>query len=198
MTEDMRDKWNRIYRDRAEGLPQAVAVLVDNLHLLPGSGRALEIACGLGGNALLLAQQGLVTEAWDISAVAIERLAALAGERGLPLTGAVRDVLQQPPEAAAYDVLVVSHFLDRALCPHLVRALRPGGLLFYQTFTREAVSTSGPSHPEFRLAENELLALFSELRLVVYREEGTLGDVRRGFRDEAMLVGMKPGEQGAS
>ncbi len=191
MTEDIRDKWDRIYRERGEGLPQAVAVLEDNLHLLPDSGRALEIACGLGGNALLLAQQGLVTDAWDISAVAIERLAALAREHGLPLTGAVRDVLHQPPAAAVYDVVVVSHFLDRSLCPCLIRALRPGGLLFYQTFTREAVSASGPSNPEFRLAENELLALFRELRLVLYREEGLLGDVSRGFRDEAMLIGVR-------
>ncbi|MFQ5487424.1 MAG: class I SAM-dependent methyltransferase [Gammaproteobacteria bacterium] len=189
----MRDKWDRIYRERGEGLPQAVAVLEDNLHLLPDSGRALEIACGLGGNALLLAQQGLVTDAWDISAVAIERLSALAREHGLPLTGAVRDILHQPPEVAVYDVVVVSHFLDRSLCPYLIRALRPGGLLFYQTFTREAISAGGPSNPEFRLAENELLVLFRELRLVLYREEGTLGDVSRGFRDEAMLVGVRRG-----
>ncbi len=193
MTDDkaIREKWDRIYRERGGGLPRAAAVVEENLHLLPASGRALEIACGLGGNALCLARHGLVTEAWDISEVAIQRLETLAAEHKLPLTGAVRDVQQAPPAAGVYDVVVVSHFLERALCPHLIRALRPGGLLFYQTFTRVAVSSSGPSNPEFRLAENELLTLFRELAPVVYREEGTLGDPSRGFRDEAMLVAVK-------
>ena len=64
-------------------------------------------------------------------------------------------------------------------------------MLYYQTFTREAVSAGGPSNPAFRLTPNELLDLFGELRLVAYREEGRLGDLSQGFRDEAWLVGLK-------
>lgn len=191
MNDEIRQKWDRIYSAQNEALPRAAAVLQDNLHLLPAGGRALEIACGLGGNALLLAQRGLTTEAWDISPVAVQRLLELARQQNLALTVAARDVVAEPPPPDSYDVVVVSHFLERDLCSRLVRALRPGGLLFYQTFTREAVTDSGPSNPGFRLAPNELLALFRELRVVVYREEGRIGDVRRGFRDEAMLVAIK-------
>ncbi len=189
MSEDPRDKWDRIYRERGDEVPLPAQVLVEFAHLLPARGRALEIACGLGGNALFLAERGLETEAWDLSAVAVQRLQARAA--GLPLVGAVRDVTAQPPPADRYDVIAVSHFLERGLAPALVRALRPGGLLYYQTFTREAVSAGGPSNPAFRLTPNELLDLFGELRLVAYREEGRLGDLSQGFRDEAWLVGLK-------
>ncbi|HHH35719.1 MAG TPA: methyltransferase domain-containing protein [Gammaproteobacteria bacterium] len=188
MEEDPRAKWDRIYSEDKEAAPRPAAVLSENAHLLPAKGRALELACGLGGNALFLAGRGLETEAWDISSVATERLAAVAAAQGLPLRASARDVVAAPPPPASYDVIVVSHFLDRALCPCLAAALRPGGLLFYQTFTREAPRGTGPSNPDFRLAPGELLALFGTLRLVVYREEGLLGDVTRGFRDEAMLV----------
>ncbi len=36
----------------------------------------------------------------------------------------------------SFDVIVVSHLLDRTLAPALVAALRPGGLLYYQTSVR--------------------------------------------------------------
>jgi hypothetical protein len=70
-------------------------------------------------------------------------------------------------------------------------ALKPGGLLFYQTFTRVSVGPGGPQNPEYRLAENELLRMFQELQVVVYREEGEIGDKTHGFRNEAMLVAKK-------
>jgi hypothetical protein len=89
-------------------------------------------------------------------------------------------------------VLVVTHFLDRGIVPALAAALRPGGLLLYQTFSREAVSTRGPSTPEWRLARNELLSLFAGLVVRAYREEGTLGDTGRGLRDLAYLVAQRP------
>lgn len=193
MSDDARVKWDAIYSGKA-GEPGAPSrVLAENRHLLPAGGEALELACGLAGNAVLLAGLGLRTRAWDISAVAAERVAAYARQHGLPLESEARDLLQHPPAPESCDVIVVAHFLDRALIPHIIAALRPGGLVFYQTFTRSRVSDAGPGNPEFRLAENELLALFSGLQLLVYREEGRVGDIGQGFRDEAMIVARKPG-----
>jgi tellurite methyltransferase len=53
-TEDLRAKWDARYRER-DRIPSPALVLSENLHLLPGSGAALDLACGLGENALLLA-----------------------------------------------------------------------------------------------------------------------------------------------
>lgn len=190
MSTAIRDKWNRRYRNSTEP-PRAAPVLRDNMHLLPDSGNALDLACGLGGNALLLAEAGLHCRAWDVSDVAVERLQALADERGLPIRAQVRDVVAEPPAPVSFDVIVVGYFLDRSLLPALTTVLRPGGLLFYQTFTAGKLDPSGPSNPDFLLEEGELLRWFGELRLRVYREEGRLGDVQRGERNTALLIGEK-------
>jgi len=189
--ERLQAKWDKRYGD-PQKQPSVVRVLEENLHLLPVSGQALELACGLGGNALALAAQELEVTAWDLSPVAIERLRTAAAARSLKcLKAEVRDVEQAPPSPNSFDVIVVSYYLDRSLIPHLIAALRPGGLIYYQTFTRIAVTDEGPSNPEFRLADNELLELFSELKLRVYREENRLGDLALGARNVAMLVAQR-------
>jgi len=73
----------------------------------------------------------------------------------------------------------------------MIDAVKAGGLIYYQTFTRQRVSDRGPQRAEFRLADQELLHLFSSMQLVFYREEGLIGDVHKGFRDEAMFIGRK-------
>ncbi len=189
-TKNLGDKWDQRHRQAAPG--EAALVLQENRHLLPASGDALDLACGMGGNALLLARTGLRTRAWDISGVAIERLNAQATATSLPLIAEQRDVLTTPPAANSVDVIAVSRFLERELCPALMAALRPNGLLFYQTFTRDKAGPGGPSNPDFLLAENELLNLFAGLRLRVYREEGSIGDTAHGLlRNEALLVAQK-------
>jgi SAM-dependent methyltransferase len=186
---DAQAKWDRIYRAAPpEAVPEPARVLAENLHLLPREGRALDLASGLGGNALALARRGLETYAHDISGEALVRLDALAARLGLAIATQVRDAGSRPPEAASFDVIVVSRFLDRSLAGALAAALRPDGLLFYQTYTAEKATAGGPSNPAFLLRPNELLELFRGLRIVAYREEGRIGDTGQGFRDEALLV----------
>lgn len=190
MTDEIRDKWNRRHAGAADRGSVAV-VLRDNAHLLPSTGDALDLACGRGANALFLAEAGLRVEAWDLADVAIAGLAEEARRRQLPIRARVRDVVLNPPAAASFDVIVVSHFFARSICSDLIAALRPGGLLFYQTWTRMRVSDAGPRNSDFRLADGELLGLFAALQLRVYREEGRAGDAARGFRNQAMFVGEK-------
>jgi len=187
---EIREKWDARHA-KAEDLGNQARVLTDNLHLLPTAGRALDLACGRGANALLLAESGLEVHAWDQSPVAIRRLTQAATETGLCIECAVRDVVRQPPSADSYDVILVAHFLDRSLAGPIVQALKAGGLLFYQTFTRTRVSEAGPSDPDMRLADNELLCMFKSLHPRAYREELLLGDLSRGWRDMAMLVAQK-------
>jgi SAM-dependent methyltransferase len=188
----LREKWDERHAD-ADKQPTPAEVLLRNLHLLPAQGRALDLACGLGGNALTLARHGLDVVAWDISPVAIQRLNRYAAEEGLAnLCGEVRDVEQAPPPRNHFDLIIVSYFLERRLIADLMAALVSGGLIYYQTFIQAAVSATGPQNPAFRLADNELLQLFSSFKLRYYREENRLGDLSEGTRDVAMLVAEKP------
>ena len=191
MTDPLARKWNLRYADADPVAARPCGALEDYAHLLPAQGRALDLASGLGGNAVFLARRGLDTAAWDVSPVAIAKLRDHAEQQGLSVHAEVRDVQSAPPNPDTFDVIVVSCFLERELAPALARALRPEGLLFYQTWTREAVDDRGPQNPAFRLAPNELLALFRDLRVIVYREEGLIGDTTRGLRSEAWLVAIR-------
>ena len=191
-SDTQRQKWNQRYQQAAATKP-AACVLTDNTHLLPSHGEALDLACGRGSNALLLAGLGLSTQAWDLSDVVINKLQQLAEQQQLPLQACCVDLGRQPLPTAAFDVISVSGFLDRALCPAIVAALKSGGLLFYQTHTLAKVAASGgPSNPDFLLDSGELLQLFSSLQPLVYREEHDCGDLSQGLRNQAYLVGRKP------
>ncbi|QMU62060.1 MAG: methyltransferase domain-containing protein [Gammaproteobacteria bacterium] len=188
-------KWNDIYTTQfqieSKLETKAASVLLDYAYLLPSSGLALDLACGLGGNAIYLAQCGLNTHAWDISAIAIERVQAHCQETNISIAADVRDIEQHPPTSNSFDVICVSYYLERTLTQDIIAALRPKGLLFYQTYTNEKVSTVGPSNPQYRLQQNELLALFSPLHVLAYQEHGTVGNVKKGLRDVASLVAQK-------
>ena len=81
-----------------------------------------------------LAEAGLDVSAYDVSAVAIEQLRQAASSKDLSVDAQVRDIIEYPPARNSVDVLVVSYFLDRHLCSFFIDAIKPGGLLFYQTY----------------------------------------------------------------
>ena len=180
-------KWEQRHSS-AEGTGDPVQVLLSNLHLLPGSGSALDLACGRGRNALFLAEAGLDVTAWDFSTNAINRLKQAARENGLKLTAEVRDVVKMPPQPASFDLVLVSYFLERSILEDIKRAVRPGGLLMYETFTRDALDNTGPTNQAWRLETNELLTWCSEMRIHYYREDARQGDLSKGVRNAAMIV----------
>jgi len=180
--------WDRRYAD-ADRPPAPAWVLAENAHLLPAAGRALDLACGLGGSALFLARRGLVVDAWDRSAVAVEKLAAWAAREALPVHPRRVDLTLETPPCGAFDVIVVAHFLHRPLLGAIADALAPGGLLFYQTFTQIPAGWSrGPASPDLRLTQGELLRRFAMLEPLFYREDGDCGDDAAGRRGLAHLV----------
>lgn len=184
-------KWDQRYRDAA-GPGEPACVLSQHLHLLPTQGDALDLACGLGANALLLAQQGLTVQGWDLSAVALGKLADSAANQQLSMNTQVRDVEAYPPPPHSFDVIVVTDFLFRPICPAIAAALRPGGLLFYSTWCADKRSAGGPSNPAFLLQPNELLRLFPDLQIRFYREDAHAGDPNLGDRDRAHLIAQQP------
>lgn len=185
-------KWDAKYKESVKDDIRPCDVLKENRHLLPKSGEALDYAAGMGGNAILLAESKLISHAWDVSSVALNKLNQVSAELKLSVITETRDVEENPPEAEAFDVIVVSYFLHRPTFAKLIEALRPGGLLFYQTFTQQKVSQQGPKNPDYLLSKNELLGLCASLDILVYREEGIYGNVSQGWRNQAMIVAVKP------
>ena len=192
MSNPIQTKWNNIYQDESPGSRLVDRVLGENAHLLPTNGTALDLACGLAANGIFLAEKGLDVQAWDISDQVVRKLNEFAQQKDISLTASTQDLSTAVFPEAAFDVIVVAHFLERDLSDKIISALKPNGLLFCQTFTKDVTPTyTGPSNPDFRLAENELLQMYSGLRLVVYREESLLGDIQQGLRNEVLYIGRK-------
>ena len=151
--------------------------LVQHVNLLPKSGDALDVACGHGRHAFWFAQRGLRVRALDRDAAAIADIQRDAQRAGLPLTAEVFD-LEQPGVSLGhqrFDVIVVVHYLHRPLFTALLEALRPDGLLIYETFTLAQAARGKPTNPDFLLGEGELRRLIAPLEVLDYRE-GTFGD----------------------
>lgn len=122
-----------------------------------------------------LAARGLRTRAVDRDADAVRALNEEAARRGLSLRATVIDLEDGSSglEPRAYDVIVVVHYLHRPLFPSLVDALRPGGVLVYETFTRAQAVRGKPTNPAFLLEPGELFELVRPLEILAQRE----GDV---------------------
>ncbi len=133
-------------------------------------GPALDLACGAGRHALLLARLGYEVEAVDISSRALELGRGEAARRGLEIRWREADLDALALPAAAWQLVVVSQFLDRRLMPELVECLRPGGLLLYEQHLLSQVPVRGPAERRFRARPNELLRLCAPLRVLEYRE----------------------------
>ena len=161
--------------------------LTDHAHLLPTSGTALDVACGRGRHALWLAERGLSVRAIDRDGDVLEALRAEAQRRGLHISAEQHDLESGNPglDVGTADVIVVVHYLHRPLFPALISALRPRGLLIYETFTHRQALRGKPTNPAFLLASGELMQLVQPLEVVVSRE-GVFDD-----RDVASVVAKK-------
>lgn len=69
-----------------------------------------------------------------------------------------------------YDLIVVVHYLHRPLFPALIRALAPGALLIYETFTVDQPRLGKPTNPDFLLQHGELRERLAPLTILRERD----------------------------
>jgi len=146
--------------------------LITHRHLLPASGDGLDLACGSGRNALWLAEQGYQTLGVDRNSRVLDELSQEAARRRLSIRTQAVDLETGEPflKPDTFDLIVVVHYLHRPLFPALVRALRPGGVLVYETFTRAQAVRGKPANPAFLLEPGELLKCVRALEILASRE----------------------------
>lgn len=162
-------RWDQRYAEEGdlwlERAPRRL--LLDFAHLLPSSGLALDAAAGVAVNGLFLAEQGLHVIALDISEVALRLARGAAQKRGLWLETAVIDLANPWLPANIFDVIINFRFLERATFPIYRRALKPGGLLFFETFVKARRDVDYPAHylnpGELRRAFRSFQVIYSKI-----------------------------------
>jgi len=155
--------------------------LLANADLLPRAGAALDMACGRGRHALLLASAGFRVRAVDADPACIQALRATADRLHLDVDADVQDLEHGPPAlGGAFEVVLVFNYLHRPLMPALVDAVAPGGLLFYETFTVEQAARGRPTSPAHLVAHGELRRLVSPLTVLRERDDEVFGRMVAG------------------
>lgn len=170
----------RLIRSRQDFLQtkygQPSSFLITQLPRLP-RGKVLDVATGKGRHARFLATQGFSVHGIDRNREALEFIDAQAQDQGeLPITTEYIDLEANdlnPPDLGTevYDVILIFFYLYRPLFPQLLKALKPGGVLLYETFLLENHrQRHHPRRKEFCLNPNELLTFLRDCHILHYDE----------------------------
>lgn len=161
-------RWNERYQGQVTGDP-AMPKGLGGIEL-DRSGRCLDVACGLGAQALWAARQGYHVVAIDASEVAITALNSAAVRSGL------RDRIETrvfdldgglPADVASECSLVIcQRFRDPRLYEQLVYMLRPGGVLVITVLS--SVGLDGEPGP-FHAPPGDLVCAFRDLDVLIER-----------------------------
>ncbi len=191
--------WDLRYRSEGYSAGAEPAAFLREVLPLLTRGRALDLATGAGRNAVFLAAHGWQVTGIDSSRVALEKAEALAREQNLTVHWAEQwptakkessfrgkrgpaskapglllvkaDLENLTPPAAQFELVLCFNYLQRSLFTAIERALQPGGMLVYETYTIEQlVFPSGPRNPAHLLRANELRQAFPGLEILFYRE----------------------------
>lgn len=157
------DGWDERYRT-TEIDTEATPLLVETASRLP-PGKALDLACGAGRNALWLAAHGWSVTAVDGSRAAIEILRRNAPE-GIETHVANLELGEYTIEPAAWDLIVICRYLQRDLFEPAKHGTRPGGILL--AIVNLAEPGGEPTHT--RAARGELGAFFQDWEILHSRE----------------------------
>ncbi|HVC24850.1 MAG TPA: class I SAM-dependent methyltransferase [Acidimicrobiales bacterium] len=166
--------------------------LVEEVGGLP-VGRALDVACGEGRNAVWLAEQGWNVTGVDFSNVALAKAAKLASSRGVEVEWLPADVRTWDPPRAAFDLVVLCYVhlpaLERStLHARAVRALAPGGsiLVVGHDLANLAEGIGGPQDPAVLFTPGDVVEDLAGLDIV--RAESVQRPVDGGHNAIDVLV----------
>ena len=160
-----REDWNRRHGESGQlfGVDPNRFLVAEVDGLAPG--RALDLACGAGRNAVWLAEQGWQVTGVDFSDVAIDNARRLAGDRGVAVEWPVADVGEWEPQADAFDLVVVLYLHlpaeeRRPIMRRAAAALAGGGtiLVVGHHSANIAEGTGGPQDPRVLFTAEDLAA----------------------------------------
>ena len=154
--------------------------LAEELAALPAHGRALDLACGEGRNAIWLAKRGWQVTAVDYSSVAVERARRLAREQHVDVEWIEGDVTAFEPSASAFDLVVIAYLhlppeQRHRVLGHAAVALGPGGTLFLVGHAVRNLKEGygGPQRAEVLWDPEEIRCKFAALGLAVEARRST-------------------------
>lgn len=163
-------KWNARYAERSAGAAREISACLREWVEHAPPGRALDIACGTGRNAIFLASRGFVVEALDISALALAQARQAAGAAGAQVDWIERDLDEGLAVAGPYQLVIQLHYVNAAITRSVPSLLAPGGVFICQQHLQTSEAVGGPQSSQHRVAAGELPQLAAGLEILHYAE----------------------------
>ena len=168
----MRERWNRRYASAdPHSTPVPNRFLVAEVSDLP-PGRALDLACGAGRNAVWLAERGWRVTAVDFSDVGLSMARELAEARGTTVEWIEADVLAWTATVNAYDLVCVLYLQlpadeRRAVLRLAANAVGPGGTLLVigHDLLNLTEGSGGPTQPDVLFTPDDIVGEIGGLRI---------------------------------
>lgn len=129
----------------------------------------LDLACGTGRSGLYLAEKGFPVVFADRSGSALHSVNQILLDRKLPGHTWQVDLEQagiNPMDKQVFSAVVCFRYLHRPLFPFLMKAVEPGGMIVYETFTTGNRQFGRPNNPDFLLRPGELRKLFQNWQIL--------------------------------
>ena len=169
MTEKL--SWDERYR-RGEHLLDQPAPLVAGIAAGLVPARGLDLACGPGRHALLLAARGWEVTAVDASRVAIGILEKRARDLNLRIEAHEADLEKHEfeIEPGGFDLICNCYYLQRDLFPAIRAGVRPGGLVITMIHMLDPSADVKPMNPAYLLRSGELAGFFAGWQILHARE----------------------------
>lgn len=164
-----RDKWNQRYAEDSYRKTNPVTLLENWISEFP-VGRALDVACGAGRNALFMAQAGFSVDAIDISQEGLKLAKQQAEDQGLDINWIEHDLDEAYSFDRNYDLIVVMWYVDLPLITRLRDCIAPGGYLLCEEHLVCDQETAGPKNDNFRVKPGALRSAVSGLEILSYEE----------------------------
>jgi len=152
-------KWDKKYKEKQKLLePREPSLFVKKYCQAAGGKEALDLACGVGRNALFLEDRGFRVDAVDISEVALDTLKS----RSKGTINIIKADLDTFTPSKSYNLIVKCNFLDRALIERTKSSLKSGGIYIVETYIEDKANEKKESNPAFLLKKDELLKIFKD------------------------------------
>ncbi|MBF0207188.1 MAG: methyltransferase domain-containing protein [Oligoflexia bacterium] len=173
--ESLQEIWDKKYGSNIYVYGKGPAdFLRENVHYLPPSAKVLDVGMGEGRNAVFLAQKGLDVTGIDISSVAIKKSLNLAQEYGVKIKGVATSFKYYQVKDNEFDAIICFYFVDRELNKKLLKWLKPGGIIIFESYTINQLTVADFDSNSYGaqdfLKPQELLHLFPGMITLKYDE----------------------------
>ena len=185
------ERWNQILTSAKPAFNTAPNTFLVGITNGLKRGRSLDVGMGQGRNTIYLAQQGWDSNGFDPADRAVAAAQEEARKLGVKITTQVARAEDFDWGEARWDLIVLSYVGAREYAANVIRSLRPGGMVVVEAFHRDATKTRSIGGGVV-FDTNELLQIFTGLRVVHYEDREAVGDFGLVDTRVVRLAAVKP------